>query len=207
MAAVKKKVYEYLTERYPEIRKTAEDNDALIYFADEASARSDYHSGTTWGKKGRTPVVEATGARFSVNMISAVSGEGTMRYMVINGRFNADVFIKFLKKLVNSHDRPVLVVVDGHSAHKAKKVLKYIQQEPRLLGVHVLPAYSPELNPDEYVWGHLKSGHLGRMTIRTKEQFLKAISKGLRSLQKLPGTIMGFFRRENTAYACVEKFG
>ncbi|USE36051.1 transposase [Endozoicomonas sp. SCSIO W0465] len=91
-----------------------------IYFADESSARSDYHSGTTWGKKGRTPVVEATGARFGINLISAVSGEGTMRYMTINGRFNADQFIRFLKQLVRTHDRPVLVVADGHSAHKAK---------------------------------------------------------------------------------------
>lgn len=76
----------------------------MIYFADEASTRSDYHSGTTWGRTGQTPVVEATGAHFGINMISAVSGEGTMRYMTINGRFNAGMLIKFLKQLVRSHD-------------------------------------------------------------------------------------------------------
>ena len=155
MANNVKKVHDWLTTRYPELRKIAEENNALIYFADESSTRSDYHSGTTWRKKGRTPVVEATGARFGINLISADSGEGTIRYMTINGRFNADQFIRFLKQLVHTHDRPVLVVADGHSAHKAKKVLKYLQQEPRLLGIHILPTYSPELNPNEYAWNQV----------------------------------------------------
>ncbi|WP_269077850.1 IS630 family transposase [Endozoicomonas montiporae] len=206
MATGSKKVDEWLTDRYPDIRQQAEESNALIYFADESSVRSDYHSGTTWAKKGCTPIVEATGARFSINMISAVSAEGTMRYMTIPGRFNTDVFICFLKQLVTSHDRPIIVVTDGHPAHKAKKVQKYIEQEPRLLGVHILPAYSPELNPDESVWGYLKSGHLGRMTLRTKGQFLRAVRTCLKSLQRLPRKIQGFFRSEHTAYACLETF-
>jgi len=133
-----------LTDCYPAIRAGAEAQNAIIYFADEASIRSDYHSGTTWARKGKTPVVKATGARFSINMISAVSGEGLMRYMTIPRRFNAHFFNQFLKMLVSSHDR--LVIVDGHSAHAAKKVQKYLQREPRLLAVHILPADSSELS-------------------------------------------------------------
>ncbi|WP_211829290.1 IS630 family transposase [Kistimonas asteriae] len=90
-----KKVHEWLNETYPALRTQAEEHNALIYFADEASVRSDYHSGTTLGRKGCTPLVEATGARFGINMISAISGEGTMRYMTITGRFNADVLFAF----------------------------------------------------------------------------------------------------------------
>ncbi len=75
-----------------------------------------------------------------------------MRYMTITGRFNADVFIKFLKQIVNSHESPVMIVTDGHSAHKAKKVMKYPTGEKRLLEIHLLPPYSPELNPVELVW-------------------------------------------------------
>ncbi|WP_079253905.1 IS630 family transposase [Endozoicomonas arenosclerae] len=206
MATGSKKVNDWLTRRYPELRKEAEEQNAVIYFADEASIRSDYHSGTTWAHRGRTPIVPATGARFSINMISAVSGEGTMKYMTIPGRFNADVFIRFLKQLLKGHDRPVIVVVDGHPAHKAKKVQNYLKSESRLLGIHVLPAYSPELNPDEFVWGFLKSGCIGRMILRTKDQFLKAISSGLKKLQRSQGIILGFFRAEHTAYACLETF-
>ena len=107
---MKKKVREYLDTRYPALRKLAEEKKAIIYFIDEASIRSDYHSGTTWSKRGYTPTVTKTGALVSI--IAAVSGEGQMRYMTIKGRFNADVFIQFL----DSHDSPVLIVTDGHSA-------------------------------------------------------------------------------------------
>ena len=81
--------------RYPTLRKLAEEKGAVIYCIDEASIRSDYHSGTTWDTKGYTPTVTETGARFGINRIAAVSGEGHMRYLSITGRFNTDVFTKF----------------------------------------------------------------------------------------------------------------
>ena len=191
--------------RYPALRKLAEEKEAIIYFIDEASIRSDYHSGTTWSKKGYTPTVTKTGARFGINMIAAVSGEGQMRYMTIKGRFNADVFIQFLKQIVNSHDCPVLIVTDGHSAHKAKKVMKFLKGEERLLDIQLLPPYSPELNPVELVWSVLKGGRIGRMALKTKRQFLQAVSSGLKSLQRQKKKVLGFFRAEHTAYACLEK--
>ena len=202
---MKKKVQEYLDTRYPALRKLAEEKGAVIYFIDEASIRSDYHSGTTWGKRGYTPTVMKTGARFGINMIAAVSGEGHMRYMTIPGRFNADVFIRFLKQIVSSHDCPVMIVTDGHSAHKAKKVMKYLHGEEQLLDIQLLPPYSPELNPVELVWSALKTGRIGRMALKTRDQFLRAVSSGLRSLQRQKKKILGFFRAEYTAYACLEK--
>lgn len=201
---MKKKVQEYLDTRYPALCKLAEEKGAVIYFIDEASIRSDYHSGTTWSKRGYTPTVTKTGARFGINMIAAVSGEGYMRYMTIPDRFNADVFIKFLKQIIDSHDCPVMIVTDGHSAHKAKKVMKYLNREERLLGVHLLPPYAPELNPVELVWSLLKTGRIGRMALKTKDQFLNAISSGLKSIQRQKKKIFGFFRAEHTAYACLE---
>ncbi|PJE77890.1 hypothetical protein CI610_03181 [invertebrate metagenome] len=149
---------EFVNIRYPSQCKLAEEKGAIIYFIDEAIIRSDYHRGTTWSRKGYTPTVTKTGVRFGINMIFVVSGEGHMRYMTISGRFNADVFIKFLKQIVSSYDRPVLIVTDGHSVHKAKKVMKYLNNEDRLLDIQLLPPYSPELNPVELVWSLLKSG-------------------------------------------------
>ena len=69
----KERVDQWLSKEYPQIRKMAREEGADIFFADEASIRSDYHSGTTWALKGQTPVVKTTGARFSVSMISAVN--------------------------------------------------------------------------------------------------------------------------------------
>ena len=89
----------WVNEEYPAIRKLAKREKAQIFFADEASVRSDYHSGTTWAPRGETPVVPSTGARFSLNLVSAVSPRGEMRFMTVDGRMNADKFIEFLRWL------------------------------------------------------------------------------------------------------------
>jgi hypothetical protein len=82
--------------------------------------RSDYHAGTTWAPVGRTPVVKATVARFSLNMLSAVSAQGALRFMIHEGTVNATVFIDFCKRLLRDDDGPVYLVVDGHPAHRAR---------------------------------------------------------------------------------------
>ena len=73
-------VQRWKKEAYPAIRAEAEAAGATVYFADEAGIRSDYHAGTTWSPVGQTPVVKNTGNRFSVNMISAVSAKGALRF-------------------------------------------------------------------------------------------------------------------------------
>jgi transposase len=102
-----KAVEEWLTKEYPKIRSMAAKHDAEIYFGDEAGVRSDFHSGTTWAPKGKTPVVSATGARFGFNMISAVSPKGALRFMVVEGSVNASVFIEFMKRLMIGSSKPV----------------------------------------------------------------------------------------------------
>lgn len=61
----------------------------VIYFADEAGIRSDYYAGTTWSPVGQTPVVTSTGNQFAVNMISAVSAQGALRFAVYEETINA----------------------------------------------------------------------------------------------------------------------
>src|SRR3954462_16033381 len=119
-------VARWKTEDYPAIRAQAAAEGATIYFADEAGIRSDYHSGTTWAPIGRTPVVRATGARFSVNMLSAVSAQGALRFMIHEGTVNAAVFIDFCKRLLRDRPGPVYLVVDGHPAHRARATIEFV---------------------------------------------------------------------------------
>ena len=146
-----KEVEKWKSEDYPKIVRKAKKHGADIYFQDEASVRSDYHGGTTWGEKGKTPIVMTTGARFSLNMISAISPRGHLRFMVTKDRVNADVFIDFLKRLVYRAERPIYLIVNGHPTHTAKKVKQYIELTNGMLTLYFLPAYSPKLNPDESV--------------------------------------------------------
>ncbi|MFL6056732.1 MAG: transposase [Actinoallomurus sp.] len=99
-------------ERYPAIRAAAEQAGVTIYFADEAGIRSDYHSGTTWAPIGRTPVVHGTGARFAINMISAVTAKGALRFAVYEGSTTAATFIDFCKRLLHDAPGPVYLIVE-----------------------------------------------------------------------------------------------
>ena len=120
-------VERWLKEEYPKIRTRAKREKAEIFFKDESGVRSDFHSGATWAPRGQTPVVRATGQRFSLNMISAISARGELRFMVVRGGVGAEVFITFLKRLVHGQRRPIYLIVDGHPSHRAKKVKSYVE--------------------------------------------------------------------------------
>ena len=192
---------EWLNVRYPNLLKQAGKEGAIIFFLDESTAKSESHRGLTWGLKGQTPVVKATGSRHRLNLISAVSSEGLLRYKTFTGKMDRFAFVVFLKQLVKSVGQPIIVITDGHPAHRAKWVQEYVKKEPRLLGVHLLPGYSPELNPDEQVWNQLKE-RLGKVALKTKEDFIRFIRSKMKSLQKKSKVVSGFFRLFDTKYAC-----
>lgn len=190
----------WVNEEYPQIRKLAKREKAEIYFADEASVRSDYHSGTTWAPRGQTPVVASTGARFSLNLVSAVSPRGEMRFMTVKGRMNAATFIEFLQRLIKGAERPVFLVVDGHPTHRAVKVKKFVASTKGMLRLFFLPSYSPELNPDESVWNYLKNHHVGKATITGPDQFRALVLGTLRRIQKMPALVRSFFGQRELRY-------
>ena len=190
-------------EEYPKLRRRAQRLGAQIFFGDEAGVRSDFHSGTTWGRRGRTPIVSSTGARFGVNIISAVSARGQLRFMLTKGRVTAKVFIEFLQRLLVNASSPIFLVVDGHPTHKAKSVKRFAQEQNGWLELHYLPAYAPELNPDELVWNDLKNNALGRKFITSREALRELTISHLRRMQKLPALIQSFFRAPATQYAAL----
>src|SRR5205085_8571208 len=94
-------VQQWLKREYPKIKALARREKADIYFGDAAHMRSEKQSGRTWGKKGETPVVFRTGARYRMSLISAVTSRGHMRFMIKEkGGVNAEVFIEFLRRLM-----------------------------------------------------------------------------------------------------------
>ncbi len=194
-------VSNWLKKVFPKIKSRAQLEKADIYFADEAGIRSDYHSGTTWAPKGETPVVSATGARFSVNMISAVSPRGDFRFMVVEGGVNSAVFVDFLKRLMVGSKKKIFLIVDGYPAHKSKKAKQFIADQKGKLELFYLPPYSPELNPDELAWNTLKNGIVGRSTVKSKDELKSKVVGGLRKIQKSPEMVRSFFQHEKTKYA------
>ena len=149
-------VQQWRERDYPVIQALAKREGAEIFFGDEAGIRSDYHSGTTWGVRGQTPVVAATGQRFGINMISAISARGLLRFMVVKGKVNGPKYIEFLQRLIHNAPRPVFLIVDGHPVHKARTVKDFVASTEGRLRLFYLPPYAPELNPDELLNADLK---------------------------------------------------
>jgi transposase len=194
-------VERWLREEYPAIRALAKREKAEIYFGDEAGVRSDFHAGRTWAPKGKTPVVRSTGARFGMNLISAVTPRGELRFMVVKGKLRAPGFIEFLRRLVHGAVRPTFLVLDGHPVHRAAAVKSFVQSLEGRLRLFYLPPYSPELNPDEHVWNDLKNNGVGPAVILGPADLKRKVVCHLRSLQKTPAKIRSFFQAPETQYA------
>lgn len=194
------KVRRWREEEFPAIRAQAREEGAEVYFGDEAGIRTDHHAGTTWAPVGQTPVVRVTGERKSVNMISAVSPSGALKFDVFFGSCNEVVFVEFLKKLMHDAPRPVFLILDNVSFHKTKMVKDYVATLDGRLRLFFLPGYSPELNPDEWVWKNVKHDQIKRAGIQRGSELFGIATRALERLQRLPETIRGFFRDPSLAY-------
>lgn len=184
----------------PRIRAMAKAEKATVYYADESSIRSDYHCGTTWALKGKTPVVRSTGSRFKVNMLSAISPLGGLRFMLFDGTMTAEVFCDFLKRLIHNAEKPVYLIVDNHPVHRSHAVRDFVRSTDGRLKLFFLPPYSPELNPDEQVWAHLKR-EVSRQIPSSLDDLKKRIISFFRSLNMLPEKVASFFRHPATRFA------
>jgi transposase len=194
-------VAQWKKEVFPEIQKRAKKEGAVIFFQDESGVRSDSHSGRTWALKGKTPIIETTGARFGLNIIGAISPRGEMNFMIVHGSVRSGEICDFLKRLMRGRDHKVFLVWDGHPTHKSKVVKECIASFDGRLETFLLPSYSPDLNPIEQLWNHTKGNGVGRKVIHGPNQLKKCVINKLRSLQKLPRIIASLFRHPDCSYA------
>ena len=187
------------SQTLPKLQARAKTIGAEILYADEAGIRSDYHTGTTWGPIGRTPVVRATGQRVSIQMLSAISAQGQMQFMIHEGRVDSEVFRTFLQQLMLDRKRPIILVVDGHSIHKSGLVKEYVESTKGLLELVYLPPYSPQLNPDEQVWKNVKA-EVAKKVPANKFEFRTLVENALLRLQSMRCAIAGFFRHPECGF-------
>lgn len=196
-----KAIQEWLEERYPKLRRRARKHGAKIYFLDEAGFRSDPVLGRTYGLKGHTPVVATSGQRQSINAISAVNAKGGFWYNVYSGKLNAGRFVEFLRDFMKGRRERVMLVVDGHPAHKAKKVAAYVKELGGKLELHFLPPYAPDLNPDEFVWGHAKTNGVSKRPLCQNESLKDRVQSDLEAIKQNKALVKSLFHADSVAYA------
>ncbi len=189
----KKLVKRWIGTEWPEIQAWARKNRAIIYFEDESGVSLAPVIGKTWAPIGKTPIVRVTGKRGGVLAMSAISPSGRMCFRLEKRKVNTNVLMEFLNQISAQHPRrKVAVIMDQAPCHTAKRI-KALNGESSRLRVFHLPPYSPDLNPDEKVWRHMKHVSLKNHQAQDKKQLGRLVVGALRSMQKRPELTKKFF--------------
>jgi len=194
-------VKQWLEKEYPSIKKRAAKENAIIYFGDETGMRSDHQAGRSYAPTGKTPVIKKTGQRFSINMISAISNKGHLQFMILDGRFNSEVFQRFLARMIKYSKQKIFFIADGHPAHKTKKLKEWLAYNKHRIEVFFLPPYSPELNPQEYVNQDVKTNVIGKKRPVNKAQMKANVEGFMKGRKNDRKQVQKYFHVSHVRYA------
>lgn len=194
-------VRKWLESEYPAIRQQAKRESAEIRWGDEMGLRSDHQAGRSYGRRGQTPVIPGTGQRFGCSMISAITNRGRLAFMVFRQRFTARVFLLFLRRLIRQAGRKVFLIVDRHPVHKAGRVSRWLANHQAEIRLFWLPAYSPELNPDELLNQDVKTNAVGRQRPADAQELVGNVRCYLWSAQRSPVSVQRYFQESHVRYA------
>jgi len=194
-------VRKWLEEEYPSIAKKAKAGGASIYWVDETGVTNQCNAQRGYAPRGETPIIRQDGTKRKVNMISAVTNKGEVRFMCYTSTMTQLKFILFLSKLIKSTDGPVVVITDNLSVHHGKRVAEWVAKQDGALELEFIPSYSPDLNADEDLNRDLTKNVNARKTPRTVAELKANISSFMHSIQKQPERVASYFTGRHIEYA------
>src|SRR3954468_22765109 len=195
------RVAEWLEGTYPEIERRAKEEDGEIHWGDETGVRSTCQHGRGYARPGETPELRVPGSRFSVNMISTITNQGKVRWMIYTGKMNAALFIAFLTRLIAGATKKVFLIVDHLSVHEATVVNEWLADKKERIEVFSLPKYAPERNPDEYLNCDMQANINADGLPKDREELTGKLRRFMQKLAKLPARVASYFEHKCIAYA------
>ncbi len=196
-----KAVQTWLKDTYPAIEKQSKEENAEIQWADETACVSLPSIIKGYAPKGKTPVMEHTAKRFKINMISSITNRGKLRFMVYEQNMDANLFITFLERLIASSDKKIYLILDNLRIHHAKLVKAWVEEHQKDIALFYLPAYSPDLNPDEYLNNDFKRNVNAKHIPINKKELAKNTEDFMTKLSQDSQRISNYFKHEKIAYA------
>lgn len=196
-----KKVQKWLDEEYPAIKAQAKQEKAEIYWGDETGVKNQCHHGRSYTPQGKTPVKKSMSKRFSVNMVSAVTNQGKVQFMLYSDSMNADRFIEFMQQLIKPRTQKVYFIVDNLKVHHSKIVKTWVEENKDNIALFFIPSYSPEKNPDEYLNCDLKQGMSAKKSSKNKEILQDNVQNHMEMLQSNPERVKKYFEHKDIEYA------
>ena len=196
-----KAIKEWLEVTYPTIVKRAAEEDAEIWWLDETGVRnaSNYIKG--YAPKGVTPTLPVASVHIGVNMISAITNKGKLRYHFYSGNFNQQIYIGFLTRLIKVTEKRVYVIVDNCSTHRGLLAADWKSKKNDSITIFNLPSYAPDLNPTEYLNNNLKRVLLYKGYFKNVKEVEEKAMSIMRSIQSTKSRVESFFDNEFVKYA------
>ena len=194
-------VNEWLEKTYPNLEKQAQTEGATIFWCDETGVAADAYPGYGYARKGERATLEVPDPHITMNGISAISNEGSIRFMTYDRTMTADLFLVFLERLVRSVPGKIYLIVDRLRAHDAKKVWQWLNEHEDQIEMVLLPRRAPELNADEYLNNDLKGNVYVKGLPSNQKELRKRIQSFLQRLVHWPTHVMSYFLHSDTQYA------
>jgi transposase len=196
-----KAISAWLKDEYPTIAMKSKKENAEIHWGDETGLCNDSYHGRSYAPRGETPAIKIHPRCQRVNLISTVTNQGKVRFMIYKDKMNSQTLIQFMKRLIKDSDQKIFLILDNLRVHHSHMVKDWLKDHKTEIEIFFLPSYSPELNPDEYLNCDLKIGVHSKVPARTKEQLAKKTLSHLRKLQKMPSRVKNYFKHPKISYA------
>lgn len=194
-------IKEWLEDEYPKIKERAKAENAEINWGDETGCQNESNYIKGYAPKGQTPVLAVGNEHIRVNMISAITNRGKMRFMFYREKMNAKVLIKFMRRLIKDSDRKIFFIIDNLRVHHAKIVTAWVEKHKDRIEIFYLPNYAPEYNPDERLNGNLKRELANKGFSRNEDEIESKARGTMRAFQRDPAHITSYFQDKPVQYA------
>jgi transposase len=194
-------VQRWLDEEYPAIKERAKAENGEIAWGDETGCQNETNYVKGYAPIGQTPVMPVGNEHLRINMISAITNQGKLRFMFYRTSMNAKVLIKFLSRLIAGAKRKIFLILDNLKSHHAKLVQAWLAERKDLIELFFLPPYSPHHNPDEYLNGNLKREMAKKGYSKTIDELESKARGSMKKFQLNPVHVKTFFQAKLVQYA------
>jgi len=163
-------------------------------FIDESGLSQRPHRCRTWSPKGQTPVLQYS---FNWKKLSAVAGITwwNFYFQLHTGSIRSPQVVEFLSHLKRHINNKLLVIWDRSKTHRSRLVQQFVAGQKGAICIEYLPAYAPELNPTEYIWGYWKHHELPNFCPKTFTELSYHAIRALKRMRRRPTLIRAFWRQ------------
>lgn len=186
------KIQEWKTQTWPRLKQKAKDEQRTIVFVDESGFSQKSTAKRTWAPTGETPVIEMN---FNWDKLSIIGGISlkSIYFQIHEESVKSAQVIAFLQHLQRHIEGNIMVIWDGLPAHRSKAVAEYLGSTKGRVWVERLPAYAPELNPIEYLWGNIKGNDLANFAPHELWELSNAAKQALLKTRRKPKILRAFW--------------